>query len=85
MTKIVYEDKGDGKGANLSMIGNTRDITRGVIRMLTHLQLRAGLDIERLCVVLPTLINLERMVVDEEASVVIVKDIAVKSKEQDHE
>ena len=65
MTRILYEDKGDGSNVTLEFSGNGIDLLKGV----THIVASAGREItgdtDKLLRVLPALVALENAALDK--------------------
>ena len=65
MTRILYEDKGDGSGATLKFSGHGVDLLRGVARIVASAGRDVTGDTDKLLRVLPALVALENATVDK--------------------
>ena len=65
MTRILYEDKGDGSSVTLEFSGNGVDLLRGVARIVASAGRGIAGDTDKFLRILPALVLLENATLDK--------------------
>ena len=65
MTRILYEDKGDGSNVTLEFSGNGIDLLRGVTRIVASAGRDIAGDTDKLLRIMPALVALENATLEK--------------------